>query len=501
MATGSGLFSRKKVKRKLDVLPYLPRETIKDDLVDTESASIDERTILKLQASDMGAILKMASFSEFVSQIAYDPSVIKFIDSFLWYSRGNIDTCDDDEVLALEKDLSTKVLMVLYRLTSSPDAMNSSSRTTTTTAETTNTTELGELMFENWLFDTPKMIDISRLYFQNNPKITRTILENVLKLQPNYHEDIRGNMHVVAKTLTSFLSRYEKTKNGINQESKKLLADRNGLIDICSGVASFVSAYPPAAKILLDGRLKLIPTVVSIIEIALPVMEADLSTLLQRGGGGGGGGAHRRTDDEEATSCKIARITAIELIHSLVVSVFAGEDTKAASALDRRKKNKTKGGKRGGRGAEAAADNVMKKLTQKISRNSPDCYATFMAMLQPAASKKIRPKSIMREIVRPLECLRLFHYAHPLPALMDTCMRNGFLDKDQVGFLTRALEGEVGSLSSSSSSALTAAAAGPRTKETERNCVANLKQIFGFSPDFADECAKRYFRRRRRRRE
>lgn len=45
------------------------------------------------------------------------------------------------------------------------------------------------LIYENFLFDIPKILDLCVLY-QNNPVLSK-LIENLFNLQPNYFDDFR----------------------------------------------------------------------------------------------------------------------------------------------------------------------------------------------------------------------------------------------------------------------------------------------------------------------
>jgi hypothetical protein len=47
-------------------------------------------------------------------------------------------------------------------------------------------TEVAELLYNNWLVDVPKMLDIAVLYGPSNSKLTAQWLQQLLLLQPKY---------------------------------------------------------------------------------------------------------------------------------------------------------------------------------------------------------------------------------------------------------------------------------------------------------------------------
>lgn len=50
----------------------------------------------------------------------------------------------------------------------------------------------GALLYDNWLLDIPKLLDLCSLYAHSNPMPLRQLLTNVFELQPKYLDDLNG---------------------------------------------------------------------------------------------------------------------------------------------------------------------------------------------------------------------------------------------------------------------------------------------------------------------
>jgi hypothetical protein len=50
----------------------------------------------------------------------------------------------------------------------------------------------GALLYDNWLLDIPKLLDLCSLYAHSNPTPLRQLLTNVFELQPKYLDDLNG---------------------------------------------------------------------------------------------------------------------------------------------------------------------------------------------------------------------------------------------------------------------------------------------------------------------
>jgi hypothetical protein len=50
----------------------------------------------------------------------------------------------------------------------------------------------GSLLYDNWLLDIPKLLDVCSLYAHTNPTPLKTLLSSVFQLQPQYLDDLNG---------------------------------------------------------------------------------------------------------------------------------------------------------------------------------------------------------------------------------------------------------------------------------------------------------------------
>jgi hypothetical protein len=82
---------------------------------------------------------------------------------------------------------------VLHRLVCSPELAAAGASLTPR--------KLGGLLYDNWVFDTPKLLDFCRLYHLQNPKVAAEVVAGVFALQPLYWDDLHGNLALVKKAL------------------------------------------------------------------------------------------------------------------------------------------------------------------------------------------------------------------------------------------------------------------------------------------------------------
>ncbi|KAM6543028.1 hypothetical protein CsatB_007475 [Cannabis sativa] len=95
-------------------------------------------------------------------------------------------------VIVGEYDLSRRVFMVLYRISSNRDPRARA-------ADSLSVNDHGVLLQEKKLLDLPMLLDICALYGHENEELTRVLMRNALNAQPIIHENL-------ASVVSQFLS-------------------------------------------------------------------------------------------------------------------------------------------------------------------------------------------------------------------------------------------------------------------------------------------------------
>ena len=55
----------------------------------------------------------------------------------------------------------------------------------------------GEILYENYLLDTAKLMDLCVLYGRDNAALLTKMIDNVFTQQPKYEEDVQGIMPTI----------------------------------------------------------------------------------------------------------------------------------------------------------------------------------------------------------------------------------------------------------------------------------------------------------------
>lgn len=57
----------------------------------------------------------------------------------------------------------------------------------------------GEILYENFIFDIPKMFDLCVLYHPGNTPLLAKMVENIFTQQPNYNDDLVQTVHTLSQ--------------------------------------------------------------------------------------------------------------------------------------------------------------------------------------------------------------------------------------------------------------------------------------------------------------
>ncbi|XP_052804831.1 activating signal cointegrator 1 complex subunit 2-like [Mya arenaria] len=72
----------------------------------------------------------------------------------------------------------------------------------------------GEILYENFLFDIPKMLDLCVLYGAGNKQLLARMIDNIFTQQPGYHQDLADTINTLSQVFDNIT-----TKCGIQVES------------------------------------------------------------------------------------------------------------------------------------------------------------------------------------------------------------------------------------------------------------------------------------------
>ena len=230
---------------------------------ESDDAASERVLTLKLMAADCEWLVSLP-FHRFWSQCAFDPTINTFIDSYLQHATrpGNIPSNTHDDVRSGEMSLYRAVLIVLVRLSSNHETSDQYLKPSTYAA----------LIYDKWLFDVPRFIDVCTLYGKTNQPLVSSMLTSIATLQPKYVETDLPDM---AQSLLSLLNKVleqcglPQTPVGVaalgtkhvltaaSSSNKRLTTKQivdviSYLRDLCQSLFMFIHVFRPAAKSLAE---------------------------------------------------------------------------------------------------------------------------------------------------------------------------------------------------------------------------------------------------------
>lgn len=194
----------------------------------------------------------------FWSQVIYDESLQKCLESYLCYAPRYHDISDslvtEEMTVALQR-IHRLIFMVFLRLSTYKE-----SKSAHFTPQA-----FADIIYENYLFDIPKIMDLCILYGRGNRNLLQKMIKNIFEIQPKYLDDLVSAIPTVLEvfdTIENKLGLDYVTAFENNNEPKKLgealspvstfswnkLKDLIFyLVDTSATLNAFIDIYPNAA--------------------------------------------------------------------------------------------------------------------------------------------------------------------------------------------------------------------------------------------------------------
>ncbi|KAF0899210.1 hypothetical protein E2562_015567 [Oryza meyeriana var. granulata] len=215
----------------------------------------ESQAVVDLLNDALAALLR-AKPRVFWRQVAQNTSLHEFLDSYLqfrhrWYDLPH--RAPKGTVAGLvvgELELCRRVFMVLYRISSNKDPGAGK-------GESLSMKEHAALLQEKRLLDLPKLLDICAIYGHDNGKLTSSLVENAINVQPNILDNINivlpqflGIFHTMQERCMKSLQVLTSSgpdDSGYTQLQKDFSEVLDFVNDAIVTLDAFVDAYQPAA--------------------------------------------------------------------------------------------------------------------------------------------------------------------------------------------------------------------------------------------------------------
>ncbi|PVD27586.1 hypothetical protein C0Q70_12750 [Pomacea canaliculata] len=151
----------------------------------------------------------------------------------------------------------------------------------------------GEILYENFLFDIPKLLDLCALYGHSNGPLLTKMVTNIFTHQPRYLDDLRATAPTLLQVLSNIVIRSgmessspdttpQKLQGQSRQEVRNLENMSNEefydlllfLSDTAVSLATFLTIYPPSCSVLHEFQF--CQHLASMYEKVIPAFQAAL---------------------------------------------------------------------------------------------------------------------------------------------------------------------------------------------------------------------------------
>uniref|UniRef100_A0A8C4TI76 Activating signal cointegrator 1 complex subunit 2 n=1 Tax=Erpetoichthys calabaricus TaxID=27687 RepID=A0A8C4TI76_ERPCA len=230
-------------------------------------------------AEDLDWVLSLPH-DKFWCQVVFDESLQKCLESYLRLApRG----CDSDmttspAVSDMQKHLHRSVFFTFLRMATHKESKD----------HFITPAVFGEIIYNNFLFDIPKILDLCVLYGKGNGPLLHKMIENIFSQQEAYYSDLDETLPTVLQVLDNILKKCGlQTDGAFTGEPQKLgvqgapsLTDISlmdfvdvvqFLCDTCTTLCSFLDIFPTACKTFQNH--KFLTRLACFYEILVPELE------------------------------------------------------------------------------------------------------------------------------------------------------------------------------------------------------------------------------------
>ncbi|KAL8141098.1 hypothetical protein V2J09_007119 [Rumex salicifolius] len=241
---------------------YLPQDEAVAAGLGAEDGGLDpleSQRVVDLLNRELSRLLKLNP-REFWKEVAKDSSLYDFLNSYLQYRSRWYDFPYHGAkeivagVIVGELELSRRVFMVLYRISSHRDPGARS-------ADSLSSRDHEVLLQDKGLLDLPKLLDICAIYGHENEDLARILVMNAIKAQPGIHNNFSimishflGVVRTMHERCSSSLEAVVSTggceAHMAKQRRVEYLEVMDFVNDAIMSMDAFLTAYKPAAVFL-----------------------------------------------------------------------------------------------------------------------------------------------------------------------------------------------------------------------------------------------------------
>lgn len=193
---------------------------------------------------------------KFWCQVVFDESLQRCLDSYLHQAPRGLDLTSlpsSPAVADMQRSIHRAVFLTFLRM-----ATHKESKDNFITPAV-----FGEIIYENFLFDIPKLLDLCVLFGKGNGQLLHKMIENIFTQQPSYYSDLDETVPTVLQVFDTILNKcglqcegataMEPMKLNAHKQPTAMTMSQQELVDIvlylCDStttIHAFLDIYPAA---------------------------------------------------------------------------------------------------------------------------------------------------------------------------------------------------------------------------------------------------------------
>ncbi|XP_040859389.1 activating signal cointegrator 1 complex subunit 2 isoform X10 [Ochotona curzoniae] len=188
--------------------------------------------------------------------VIFDETLQKCLDSYLRYVPRKFDewVAPSPEVADMEKHLHRSVFLTFLRMSTHKESKE----------HFLSPAAFGEILYNNFLFDIPKILDLCVLFGKGNSPLLQKMIGNIFAQQPSYYNDLDETMPTILQVFSNILQHCGLQGEGASTTPQKLeergrltpsdmpLLELKDIVlylcDTCTTLWAFLDIFPLACQ-------------------------------------------------------------------------------------------------------------------------------------------------------------------------------------------------------------------------------------------------------------
>uniref|UniRef100_A0A672ZNM3 Activating signal cointegrator 1 complex subunit 2 n=1 Tax=Sphaeramia orbicularis TaxID=375764 RepID=A0A672ZNM3_9TELE len=190
--------------------------------------------------------------------VVFDESLQRCLDSYLHQAPRGLDFAalpSSPAVADIQRSLHRTVFLTFLRMATYKESKDNF----------ITPSVFGEIVYENFLFDIPKMMDLCVLFGKGNSQLVHKMIENIFTQQPSYYRDLDETVPTVLQVFDTILEKcglqcdgataMEPLKLNAHQQRTAMTMSLQELVDIIlylcdstSTIYAFLDIFPAACS-------------------------------------------------------------------------------------------------------------------------------------------------------------------------------------------------------------------------------------------------------------